>query len=335
MEYKLPTAGGPAGESPPRTGSFAQTVFSYSIVALFFVLCGWYVYAHRQDFHFLFGVSFWEMALSALLILIAFLISAYQSGLFLESFGLSLGFVELTAVTMGMCLGNLILPMRGGTGGLAIYLKKVHGLNFREFAVMYGGTALLIALINAGLALIGLIVLYWSAGFFHTALSLFVAALFAVSLYLSIFPPPARWKGSGFRGAVARSIHSWHSLTRNRRVLAKLAVSFLLVAVALTGSFYFIYRSLGAPLSALAVLITSSLGNIANLFAITPGSLGIFDAVVIEIPQSFGLDPARSIAAALVFRLLSFLCAAALGIPGLVWLVRAAAQGGSGEEEEP
>lgn len=326
MDDKLPHDSEPAGESLFGMTPFAQAAFSYSIVVVFFLVCGWYVYAHRQDFHFLLSASLSEMALSALLILTAFLISAYQSGLFLQSFGLSLGFMELIAVTMGMCLGNLILPMRGGTGGLAIYLKKVHGLNFREFAVIYGGTALLIALINTGLALVGLIVLYLVAGFFHTALSLFVAALFSVSLYLSIYPPPTGWNGGGFWGAVAQSVDSWRSLTRRRDLLARLAVSFLFVALALTGSFYFIYRALGAPLSVLAVLITSALGNIANLFAITPGSLGIFDAVVIEIPQSFGLDPARSIAAALVFRLISFLCAAVLGIPGLVWLVRSAAR---------
>jgi len=44
--------------------------------------------------------------------------------------------------------------------------------------------------------------------------------------------------------------------------------------------------------------------------------------VVIELPQLFGLDPARSIAATLVFRALSFLWAFVLGIPGLVYLVK-------------
>ena len=48
------------------------------------------------------------------------------------------------------------------------------------------------------------------------------------------------------------------------------------------------------PLSASAVLITSSLGNIANLIPITPGSLGVFDTVMIQVPQIFGLVPPHS-----------------------------------------
>jgi uncharacterized membrane protein YbhN (UPF0104 family) len=59
---------------------------------------------------------------------------------------------------------------------------------------------------------------------------------------------------------------------------------------------------------------------VVNLAALTPGSLGIFDAAVIGVPQLFGMSPARSITAALVFRALSFGFAALLGIPGLMYL---------------
>ena len=102
----------------------------------------------------------------------------------------------------------------------------------------------------------------------------------------------------------------------------RLTISLTIVAFCLAGAFYFIYLALGTPLSALAVLIITGLGNIANLAPVTPGALGIFDAVVIEIPQLFGLDPARSLAAALAFRALSFFWACALGIPGLLFIVR-------------
>jgi len=302
--------------------SLFQAAVGYAIVAIFLCLCGYYVAAHWGEFAFLGRVALPEIAIAGVFIALSFLLSSYQLGLFLRSFGLRLGVVELTALTVGMMLGNLVTPMRGGTAALAVYLKKVHALDFRAFVVIYGGMSLLIALINAGLALLGLVLLFLSHGFFRPALTALVVGLFVVCLYLSVFPPPATWKRGGFLGLVFDTVHSWHLLTRDRGLLLRLTISLTVVAFCLAAAFYFIYLALGAPLSALAVLITSGLGNIANLAPITPGALGIFDAVVIEVPQLFGLDPARSLAAALVFRALSFFWACILGIPGLLFIVR-------------
>jgi uncharacterized protein (TIRG00374 family) len=107
-----------------------------------------------------------------------------------------------------------------------------------------------------------------------------------------------------------------------------------LTSLCLTGSFYYIYRSIGQPLSPCAVMITSSLGSIANLVPLTPGSLGIFDAVTIQIPQSFGLDPSHAIAGTLVFRVLTFVGACILGIPGMIYVFARREGGCSGGKKE-
>lgn len=300
----------------------ARSVIGYVIVVAFVVLCGHYVFVHWSDFAFVAKVSFPEMAGATLFILIGYTINALQLRLFLSHFGLVVGFTEAMALTAGMLLGNLVMPMRAGTGGLALYLKRVHGLDFQAFAAIYGGTALLVALINTGLAAGGLILLGWLHGFMHGALTGFVSCLFAACLYLSIFPPPIRWNRPGLLGMVFEAVNSWHALTRNRPLLICQILVTLAMALAVMGAFYLIYSSLGMPLPLSAVLITSSMGNIASIIPITPGSLGIFDAVVIQIPQIFGLDPARAIAATLLFRVLSFAWALGLGIPGILYVLR-------------
>ncbi|MBI4965153.1 MAG: flippase-like domain-containing protein [Desulfomonile tiedjei] len=305
-----------------RGGRVARAVLGYGIVVAFIGLSAYYVYANRQDFAFVASISLPEAVAAGFLILACYVINAYQMNAFLNHFGLSLHYLELMALTAGMLLGNLIMPMRGGSGGLALYLKKVHGLDFQAFAAIYAGTAVLVALINSALAIVALIALGWIHGFIHPALTVIVVALFVFCLYLSLFPPPVKREMTGLLGLVLQAAHSWHLLTRDRRLLFSLACSLLVIAFALAAAFYLIYRALGMPLSASAVLVTSSLGNVANLIPITPGSLGIFDAVVIQVPQMFGLDPARSLAATLVFRVLSFFWAFALGIPGLAYIVR-------------
>lgn len=309
-----------SGES---TRGLYRSLIGYGIVLVFAALCCRYLVEHRADFAFVAGLCVSDIAAASLLVLVMYLINSYQLRLLLQSFGLSPGYGEMVAITTAMLLGNLVLPLRGGSGALAVYLKKVYKLDFHEFAAIYGGTAVLIALINTGLAMIGLAALVFVHGFVNPGLCAVVAILFAGSVYLSIFPPPVTWKRKGIFAPLLDAAHSWHILTRNRRLLALQIATILVIALTMAGIFSFIYRGLGTPLSFSAVVITSSLGNVAGLIPLTPGGLGIVDAVVVQIPQIYGLDPARSLAAALAFRVLTLAWACALGIPGTFYALRA------------
>lgn len=310
---------GVAGNSP---SSWVRSTFGYALVAVFVGLCGHYIFTHRQDFVFVTGISFPETMGAALVVMLTYVVNAYQLSLFLKKFGLEIGIVELTALSAAMILGNMLIPMRGGSGGLAVYLKKVHGLDFRRFAAIYAGSAILLILINTSVAALVLVLLAWLHGFVHKALTVFVVGMFLGCLYLTLFPPPMKWKRGGLLGAAFDAGNSWHLLTRDRGLLIRLSTCLFVMALCVTVSFYLIYRALGTPMSLSAVLITTSMGNIANLVPITPGSLGIFDAVVIQVPQLFGMDAPRSIAGTLVFRVLSFFWAIVLGIPGMLYILR-------------
>lgn len=299
-----------------------RSAVGYALVGVFAALCGYYVFTHRTDFLFVTRISFPATAAAALVVLPTYAVNAYQLSLFLRKFGLELGIVELIALSSAMILGNMVIPMRGGSGGMAVYLKKVHGLDFRRFAAIYAGSAILLVLINTSMAGIVLVLLAWLHGFVHEGLTLLVAVMFLGCLYLTLFPPPMKWKRGGLLGAAFDAGHSWHLLTRDRRLLIRLSACMFVMALCVTAAFFLIYRALGTPLSPSGALVTTSMGNIANLVPITPGSLGIFDAVVIQVPQMFGMDPARSIAGTLVFRVLSFFWAIVLGIPGMLYIVR-------------
>ncbi len=314
-----PETDAPGPRRPPKW-------LGHALVGIFFVLCGYYVRGHWEEFAFVRTIRPLEIIAAGVLIFVSLGVNALQFQLFLGTLGVRAGRFELMALTMGMMLGNIVLPLRGGTGAMAVYLRRVHGLDLHLFAMIYAGTALLVALINCGLALVGLVLLAALYGFFHLPLTALVVCMFVTCLYFCLFPPTVGWKGSGVWGMVLEAVRSWHLLTRDRRTLAMLALSHVCLALLLAGSFHLIYQALGLSLSMGAVLITSSLGNIAALVPVTPGSLGIFDAVVIQIPRLFGLEPAGSMAAALAYRLLCMSWALVLGLPGLLWLIRSRRQ---------
>ena len=173
--------------------------------------------------------------------------------------------------------------------------------------------------------MIGLAALFPENRFFHLPLTVIVGGLLAICVILIVFPPRLASTRGGLWGLVGTTLNGWHALTRDRSLLAKSSTALIVVLLCITGSFYFLYRSLGVPLSFFAVLVTLGVGNIATLVPITPGSLGIFDAVTIQIPLIFGLDVTRAITATVLYRTLFFLWAFSLGIPGflyLTWRVR-------------
>lgn len=257
---------------------------------------------------------------ATLCILCSFMASCYQLDLFLKRFNLKLGRLELIAITHAMMLGNLVIPMRGGSGGLAIYLKKVHKLDFTAFALIYGGTALLVALINSAFALIALASLWVCSGYFQSILFSFALGLFVTCLYVTIWPPTIQLEANSLVGKVVGLVNSWRAIASDKRLLVTLTVSITIMSLSLIGGLFFIYSAIGHPLTFEATVVTSSVGAIVSLLPLTPGSIGVFDVTIIEIQRIFGLTTAQSIAAAMIFRTLTFLLALVIGAPGFLYM---------------
>ncbi|MDQ1239342.1 MAG: hypothetical protein QG577_1528, partial [Thermodesulfobacteriota bacterium] len=130
-------------------GKTLKAALSTLFVLVFIALCAYYIVSHRDEFSFLRTVSIPYLMVAAGFVLVSYFLTGYQLGLFFAKFGLHIGLLERLTLTMGMLLGNLVFPLRGGTAGLAVYLKTVHRLEFESFALIYGGTALLVGLINS------------------------------------------------------------------------------------------------------------------------------------------------------------------------------------------
>jgi uncharacterized membrane protein YbhN (UPF0104 family) len=312
-----------------------RTIAAYSIAVGFIGVCGYYFYAHRQDFAFLADVSLPHLVAAGLCIVTALAAGMFQLKPFFDHYQLSVRFLELGALTTTSSLGNFVLPMRGGTAALAFYLKRIHGMGLGEFSLTYAGIGLLTALTNSGLALIGLTALFLDKGFFQLHITVLAGGLFGFCLILILCPPQLMSDRAGFRGRIGGLLKAWHALTSDRLLLAKTSAALVIVLFCITGCFYFLYRALGVPLPFFAVLVTLSVGNIATLVPITPGALGIFDVVTIQIPLLFGLDVARSITATVLFRALFLLWAFGLGMPGFFYLSKLIRRGRVGAELRP
>ncbi len=226
-------------------------------------------------------------------------------------------------MTHAMMLGNMVIPMRGGSGALALYLKRSKKLDYHNFAVMYGGTAILVAMVSATMGLMALAYIAFCFGIFKFTLSVAMAGILAVSAYLAFFPPSFR---TPRRGRLTDMLHrvneSWVVLSQDSLLIAKISGSLALINLTQTFALFFIYESIGKALSLSSTVVISSLGTVANLVPITPGSIGFFDAVIVETPRILGLDTASALMATVLFRILSFLICLLFGIPGFYYFLR-------------
>ncbi|MDA8405342.1 MAG: lysylphosphatidylglycerol synthase transmembrane domain-containing protein [Deltaproteobacteria bacterium] len=313
--------------TPPAYGvsKRRQWLIGLFVVFLFFIFVSYYLSAHWGEFCYLWEFSYRETLMAGVLLFLGFLLTCYQMNLFLKKFGVRAGFFELIFVTHGMMLGNLVIPMRGGSGGLAVYLKKKHRLNYHKFGVIFGGTAILVGLVSATMSLGALFFLAIAHSIFELSLTAISLVLLAGCLYLTFFPPRFKRYGSGRMMAFASRLNeSWVSISKDVALLTRVTISLLFINLFQTSALYLLYIAVGSPLSFLGTLITSSLGAVANLVPITPGSLGIFDAVAIQAPRLLGLDTTAAIMATVLLRILCFVICFVVGMPGLYYFYRAA-----------
>ncbi|MGC9029516.1 MAG: lysylphosphatidylglycerol synthase transmembrane domain-containing protein [Desulfomonilaceae bacterium] len=311
-----------AQTQPTGTRKLLWSALSIGFVIAFLAACVAYVWSHRDDFSFLATASHGDLTVAAACVLLSYVLNSYQLGLFLVKLGLQLSLGERLALTMAMMLGNLVIPLRGGSAALAVYLKAVHHFDFASFAIIYGGTALLMGLINSALALGALAYLAAAHGFYQPVLMAASGILFFGTAYFVCAPPPTPRQCKGVLGVLFRISQGWRLITMDKPLMRALIFSTALIVLCLLGAFWCIYQATHSPISFWGVLVTSSLGNVANLAPFTPGSLGIFDAVAIQIPLLFDLDLPRSMAATFLFRTLCFGWALLFGLPASWYMAR-------------
>jgi uncharacterized membrane protein YbhN (UPF0104 family) len=274
------------------------------LVALALVALGaWYVVRNADDFAVLGRLSPARVALIALVFAAGCAVGGFQLNLFLRRYGVALPWYRWLGLYFAMSVGNIVTPLRGGTGMAALYLKTVHGFALARFAAVLVGTYVGAALVNAVLALAGMALCRQATGWFSPAPVVLAAAVLTGCVAALLVPNlrpseawPWRW--------VVRAVNGWHELFGQRSLLWKVLLTTLGQAAAQTIGFVLIYDALDLAPSggAAAVLTIVSMSTIASMISITPASLGPFDAVLLALPLAFGLTVEQTAPTLVVFR---------------------------------
>lgn len=270
---------------------------------------------------------------SALLLVMLCLLLFLPNGLIRRAmaahFGVQLAFVEWYGMIVFTNLLNLVLPARGDMVFTAGYLKTMHGLSLAHFASMTYGNAVLFAAVMVAEALLGLAYIAWDIGYFSPRVLVFAAVMGVLALALLLLPAlPVKGEGR-LAGGLRRALDGWRSLRQAPRLLPRLARFMVLGSIIFAAWMYMSYRALGFEVDLPRVLVAGVVVQLSFLLVLTPGNLGIREAVTGLVSQLIGLGFSEGVIVTLLQRAVSLLVFSVVGGLFGILLTRALRRAGA------
>jgi uncharacterized membrane protein YbhN (UPF0104 family) len=199
--------------------------------------------------------------------------------IFTTKFHVQLSVKEWFGLPFITYMGNQITPLSGGMIARAIYLKHRHSLSYTRFATLLAANYLVIFWV-AGL--VGMLACF-SLGSLHSTQWLLATFFATVVVLISVIISLPSFSLHG-RNRIVRimnaSLEGWSVVKSDRNLLVSASFITLISIVLNSASFWLAYHSINISLSPQAAVLISLLPSFFIVMNITPGNLGIQEAVI-------------------------------------------------------
>ncbi|HLC46917.1 MAG TPA: lysylphosphatidylglycerol synthase transmembrane domain-containing protein [Candidatus Nanoarchaeia archaeon] len=285
--------------------STIKKIISMALLVFFILWFVYYLNSHSSDFK---QLSLVNSAYIFYFIMINF--SFYiTNGLlikyFLEPFNIHLNIKEWFGLSILTSFYNTITPFRGGSIARASYLKKKHGFSYASFLSTLIGIYVINVMIASLLGIISMVLLYLKFDMFNYLILFIFIGLFISTLIIVIISPNLSNTQNKVFNVLIRVINGWHLIRKNNKLV--LTVSTIMVAQLMLGVLgtILVYGLFDAHIGLIKSMFLVSVSYLGNFISITPGALGISEAVQVFSALIVGITPSQSLAAALTGRAIS------------------------------
>lgn len=184
---------------------------------------------------------------------------------------------------------NQLFPYRPGMGFRYLYLRQRYKMSNAEFIYVMLVYFLFTLAISAAFTLIGGLTGAIPKSFNHImliALALVTLIAFFI-LWLNIHRPSEK---SSLHRLVQKTLHAMHILVNNPAILIGSSISLILANILAALIFYVTFIAIGTPLPFSNCLFLVGIIVIAMIFPITPGNIGVLEALVGTLTQMMYQD---------------------------------------------
>lgn len=208
----------------------------------------------------------------------------------LEPFQIKLNFKEWFGLSVINTMGNYLTPFRGGAVVKAIYLKKIYQFSYSYFLSTLTGIYVIVFLVNSFVGLLTIFLLKYFYGIFNILIFLIFLFIFLFLLGIVIFSPKFKETKCSFINKFISVINGWYLIKSNKKIIITTSLISLVNVAIMVLVMFLEFRVFGINIPLLRVLFLSIVSTLGLFFSITPGALGIreaivsFTAIVINIP---------------------------------------------------
>jgi uncharacterized protein (TIRG00374 family) len=253
-----------------------------------------------------------------LIIILIFISVFFLEGLFirvtLKAFNKDISIKESFYLSTLSRIGNYLLPMRAGAIFRATYLKKKYNFDYSKFLSTLYGYYIILFLLYSFVAIITLLFKSFLNDEIFYILTIFFSGLFLAMLFLMFVRVPFKKFVKNKEGLLAkivgfldRFMKSWDVIVKNKKLLLQLIFITFQYILLNTIIIYVEFLSLGITINFLNLILYSCLSGVSLLISLTPGSLGIREAVFLISSDSIGLDQEQILQLAVIDRGILFI----------------------------
>jgi uncharacterized protein (TIRG00374 family) len=298
----------------------ATTLFFYIITVLVLAACIIFLVNNSTIFLTFHKTSPLFLILFFIVTILCTASNGYFSKIILTGFSVNLTFGEWFLLPFVTALVNLVTPFRGGAAYRAWYLKKLYNLSYSLFMVQLG-SAIVFSLIIGSLfgfasSMYFVIQQKQCAGYFAAAF--FMVVVITYGLIRSKVSIAAN--ANIFFKKLRDILNSWQMIHASTTLVCKLTLNILITHVLSFILLYLAFRSLQINISFMAVIFISITSSFSTLFNITPGNLGLREAVITLCGMYSGIDMALAAAVSLLIRGIEIVVVTTIAGVGFLYL---------------
>jgi len=275
---------------------FSKNSISLLLTIVVLIFFGIYLYQNQHILTVLTEIQPIYIALIMGLFLAVFLLEGIFIKVTLDVFDKHIDLKEAYYLSIVSRIGNYLLPMRAGAIFRATYLKNKYKFEYSKFLSTLYAYYILLFLINSILALFSLFLKYIYTGNIYLLVTIFFVFLFITTLGVILFRKTINTDNLDTHKYVKKVLtvlnkfmNSWDMIVRKKRLFLSLIFittgNILLNGIINTVEFY----GLGIKATLLDILLYTCLSGVSLLISITPGSLGLREAVFLMTSESIGI----------------------------------------------
>jgi len=294
-------------ESKEKTPNGIRKFFYIFVLVLTILLLSYYIYKNFTDFSQIRIVNPFSLILLVIIFISDFYLLALFTKFLLVPFNVQISTKEAFGLSVLTRFYNLISIFRGGTLAKAVYLKKKYKLSYTEYIANMSALYIIIFLVGSFSGLASMLLLRYYSGIFNSIIFLLFLGTFICLLAITIFSPKLPDIKNRWLGKFVIVINSWHEIRKDKKIiLLTVLVSFAQLILSALGTIV-VYNIFGVNVEFTKAIFIVSLSSLSIVIAITPGNLGIGDAVSIFSANIMGIALNHAVAAAILLRIINII----------------------------